>query len=302
MNNLLVLGTGQSLNVYKDILKEKIVSENIKVMAYSNSIEFCIKELEILPDYWFFIDPTSANALDWFNSNYSEIDKANLTLLLPECLENFDEMWKYWGSSGINNRIEYDYWIHSSLSTAIKKINNKISVPLTTIKHINLYKDSKNSIDYQGLDLDGKDAKHRFKYDRVVCGSGKVPPEAEQSFTDKKAWRNVQEYINDNHVYGNRQYGMQNMAESKLTSVVLPMVNYLSVKNLYLLGFDGIGCRWDEPDNHHGIWDCAQFDRYYLPKWLEWKKYHNMNISSVVEDKYTQLNEFIPYIELEKIF
>ena len=301
MEKLLILGTGQSLNVYKDILKEKIVSDNIKVMAYSNSIEFCIKELEILPDYWFFIDPTSANALEYFDKNYSENNKANLTILFPECLSSYESMWEFWGSSGINEKTNYDKWL--PLVNSVKnKVKNMYFVPLTTIKHINLYKNSENSIDYQGLDLDNDDAEYRFKYDRVVCGSGKVPPEAEQSFTDKKAWRNVQEYINDNRVYGKRQYGMQNMAESKLTSVVLPMASYLSIKNLYILGFDGIGCRWDEPNNYHGIWDCAQFDRYYLPKWLEWKKYHGMNISSVVEDEHTQLNEFIPYIELEKIF
>jgi|TARA_R110000824_G_scaffold111106_4_gene259380 hypothetical protein len=301
MENLLVLGTGESLKVYKDILKEKIKSDNIKVMAYSNSIEFCINELEILPDYWFFIDPTSTTALRYLNKNYSEDNKANLTILLPECMGSYESMWKYWGSSGINDLNSYNSWI-TVLDSVKPKVKKFQKVPTTTIKHINLYKNSEDSIDYQNLDLDNDDAEYRFKYDRIVCGSGKVPPEAEESFSDNMAWLNIQEYINDNVVGGRRQYGMQNMAESKLTSVVLPMCSYLSVKNLYLLGFDGIGSRWDEPNNYHGIWDCAQFDRYYLPKWLEWKKYHNMNILSVVEDKHTQLNKFIPYTQLEEIF
>ena len=117
-------------------------------------------------------------------------------------------------------------------------------------------------------------------------------PSLEDRFNKKGIWIGTVPYTGDSAED-------RNALETKLTGLVLPLAYLLGYTELKVLGFDCIGGRFYDPIE--GV-PQAPFKKeqlkYLLENlqiWNSWKDYHNIDIISVVEDKYTINNQVLKY-------
>tara|TARA_R110000824_G_scaffold111106_3_gene259378 strand:+ start:2519 stop:3469 length:951 start_codon:yes stop_codon:yes gene_type:complete len=310
MDKLLLVGTGSSVFHNKDILKKysEAKGRGVKILCYSNSVEMFLEE-GIDFDYWFFIDPTSAfKAIKFINENFSQENKAPFTLISPYGklgMPTDDDRKQFFGVNDIDDCYElhgyktYDDFIEEVNNLAKYKIKKTIEIPFITQKFIHNTKDHS----LRRFDLDNKDAKVRFKNDlnKSVMGSAEVGTQGMEIIKDYHKNNKVKEafiyrYINQPNVYG-----MMNMCENKLTMCALPVSQFLGAKNLYILGFDGQGGRWDNLDDDAGVSEDSVLNEYYLARWKKWKRYSGMQIYSSAQEEYTNLNNILTYRRLDKL-
>tara|TARA_R100000315_G_C5233518_1_gene144596 strand:- start:2076 stop:3032 length:957 start_codon:yes stop_codon:yes gene_type:complete len=311
MDKLLLVGTGSSVFHNKDLLKEYFKpgrDRDVKLLAYSNSIEMFLEE-DISFDYWFFIDPTSAfKAVDMINEKFSKENKAPFTFITPygdEAMPTKNIEMQFFGGNNPDYSKDgyktYDDFIKETKELSKYKIEKTIEIPMTTQKFI--YNNVGHPL--RRFDLDREDAYLRFKNElnKVIMGSGEVGNRGMEIILEYHQNHNVENdfvlrYINN---FKNPSFGMMNMCENKLTMCALPVSQFLNTKNVYVLGFDGKGGRWDDLDDDCGVLEDSVLNGYYLNKWMNWEEYSKMKIYSVTQDEYTDNNVFLPYVELDKL-
>jgi hypothetical protein len=124
-------------------------------------------------------------------------------------------------------------------------------------------------------------------------------PSPNERFSEEKITMGTVEYTGD--ASENR-----NAVETKLTSLIFPLSHYLGYKKVYVLGFDTIGGRFYE--KIEGVpsdpWPKNQLPYLIenMDMWVKWKQYHNMDLISVVEDKFTINNRALEYKDINTIY
>ena len=127
--------------------------------------------------------------------------------------------------------------------------------------------------------------------------------------TTKEKFPTLEErFSKENIWFGTTPYGgdaseARSSAETKLTSLVFPLAHYLGLDTVKVLGFDCIGGRFYDPID--GV-PQSPFSSREIPMlienmdiWESWKHKHNLELISVVEDKYTVNNKAIKYEKLK---
>ncbi len=288
--NLWVMGTGESCLRYKEQVK-KLKGKNVLGLhrAYPHTIE----HFGFAPRFWTWFDPGAAiYGLDTLTKHLEQgLNPNSIQIILPDFLHTYSrhEYLKHSGGSGPWSEAD-KYW-----KTYIKKLENLIkkgikasSYPATSSKEI-----SENKDEYPELVDNFLDPKIRFGHEKMIIGTG-------LSF--------------DN--YFKRPGTHWDCLENKLTSLMLPMAQRMGIKNVFIIGFDGVGGRFHNPPNlikdsgyesmveHGGINPndsknkaCASYHNLsYLKHWNDWTEHTGMKIWSVVESEHCKTNEFIDYI------
>ena len=88
--------------------------------------------------------------------------------------------------------------------------------------------------------------------------------------------------------------------ENKVSICMFPLAHYMSAKNVYVLGFDNSGFGIDRHIEVHGHGQLTTVLQK-MKCWVDWKKYHNMNIYSVVEDEHSPNNSVLPYKNFKEL-
>jgi len=104
---------------------------------------------------------------------------------------------------------------------------------------------------------------NRFNYDKVIFG------------TD---------------LYENDWY----MRENKLSFIALPILQYMGVKKVFVMGFDGLWGRFYDAN-----WKTKKFmgEYKFLDRWTKWQKHTGMEIFSVTD---CAINNHMKYISFEQ--
>ena len=176
-------------------------------------------------------------------------------------------------------------------------MNCKI-VPTTTLKNIKLYPENEINKPFLNKDLDNLNWIERFRYpDRIVLGS-LLGTWRERNISPQHR------YVKDGHNY----------AENKLTSVALPIMQYLQFEEIFLVGWDGKGWRWfdDEkfrkshpylkPSYGLGISSDRMFTYENLSYWVRWGKIVGYEIKSLMTDEETIINKWVDHTSFEDLF
>jgi len=298
MRNLLLVGTGESTLKKWNDLERLSKDPNIEIMCYSNSMELFLKR-GIEPDYWFFVDPTSAlDTLKLINDTYTEHKKLKTKLMTvhhEKGIHIYDTktLNKYFAGDRVRLPLEYWKSFWDELRLAHARIESIENLNFTSIKSIN-----QNPDEFPELASLGKNSRQpqlRFKNEQkiIIFGNAGYPPGAESRMRAFYARGLVRPYINK------PKYGFMHMTENKMTMVALPACAHLGAENVYVVGFDGKGGRWDDPKNSAGVAEDSSLQEFYLKEWLSWKSFTNMNLYSVVEDEYTILNNYLDYVPLK---
>lgn len=123
-------------------------------------------------------------------------------------------------------------------------------------------------------------------------------PSLHERFNSEYIWLGTIPYIGDSSED-------RNAVETKLTYLVFPLAHYLGFNKINVLGFDCIGGRFY--DKIEGV-PQDPWKQYQLPYlienlkiWKDWQDLHRMEITSVVEDRYTINNQVLEYKSIEEI-
>jgi len=207
----------------------------------------------ILPEYYGFLDPFCA-------TNYLRMADSKATQICvfhPMHSSDYSTMLEYIGTPDIYNvnTVRFRQYIET-LPTC-----NPNFFPTTTVQKLNKEEDA------LAKELDGAQAGRRFR-DRVIIGSNPNPLGVafKQRFMD--------------------------LEENRLTMAILPLVYHLGYKTIYLLGFDGRGGRFHKKNVPLKDIHKKSYDRY-LPRWLEWKKYHGMDIYLATPPELSYLSKYL---------
>ena len=90
-----------------------------------------------------------------------------------------------------------------------------------------------------------------------------------------------------------RRIKYMNYYENKMTMCVLPLCAALKVETVYLVGFDGGGSRHHGHGKNLGKKQRKTYEAF-LPKWIEWKKYHGMELKTLNSGDESILTDFLP--------
>ena len=292
--NLWVMGPGPSSLEYKKHIK-KLNGKN--VLALHRVYPHTIDHFSIVPKYWTWFDPGAA--IYGLETLSKHIDRgANpkaIQIILPDflCSQTRQEYLKHSGGSGPWSEADKHWNIYlRKVSTLVEKGVEVNIIPATSTKEI-----SENKERYADLIDNFLDPKTRFEHEKMIVGTG-------LSFES----------------YFKRPGTHWDCLENKLTSLMLPIAHKMRAKNVFIVGFDGIGGRFHNPSNlakdssyeskivHGGINPndgkkkaCASYHNLsYLKHWNDWTEYTGMKIWSVVEDKFCETNQFTNYMPIEE--
>jgi hypothetical protein len=262
MEDLIVVSTGSSILKYKTQLKEW--SKEYDILAWSFAFEF-LYGIYTIPKYFSFIDPHSAIC------SLKKVTPKTQVLVFDQIVNrSYARQQEYIGTSQMMDK----NWSDDKKEKVYKQYldslnsNNLTIIPCTTIKKLRKAGSK--------LDWDNKDAHLRFK-DKVVMGmadrGGKI----------------------DVHT----QY--MNLYENKLTMCVLPLCAFLKYKNIHLLGFDGKGGRFFNPNQQNGLSDMIRTYSAYMSYWTDtWASTHNMNIFTINNENESILTDVLPLSPLRE--
>lgn len=174
------------------------------------------------------------------------------------------------------------------------------STMTTTYETFRKYHGTSRITPYWGeyITLIGRLVEKGYKVYEVPCNTPKAQP-----ISDDKRFNN--EVIIGSVPYVSDASEARNAKETKLTSLVFPLAYYLGAKQVYTLGFDGIGGRFY--DKIEGVpqdpWPSN--DLPYLEDnlliWKNWRTLHDMDLISVVEDKLTINNKILEHQTIESV-
>ena len=85
--------------------------------------------------------------------------------------------------------------------------------------------------------------------------------------------------------------------KDKLSLHILPLIIYLKIKNVYIMGFDNKGNNWNDTKRSPKDFNKVYL-KYHLPNLIDKIKKNNINIYNLIESKNTELH---PYIQFKNI-
>ena len=87
--------------------------------------------------------------------------------------------------------------------------------------------------------------------------------------------------------------------KDKLTLHIISLINFLNIKNTYIMGFDNKGNDWNNTKRSPKDFNKDHL-KYYLPNLLEEIKKNNINLYNLIEDKNTELHPYIKYKNIKE--
>lgn len=296
--DLYVFGTGESLLHYKKEIKS-LSSKN--TMAFQRFFPLGYKYIGLVPKYWTWLDPYSATeGLEFLldlEETHPEYDKfKNIEILVPHfVVDNYAYFRMYMGTTPLKGQ-RWDHYMDSL--KAVQQKGFKIKVILsTTTKYIKLNPHDEPQL--IGKDWLNSDPSFRFASKKCIFGT--VEYDSEIVFQERYKW------------------GLEN----KLTSAIYPLAHYLKATRVYTAGFDFFGKRMHDHDEDyalpHGLDEAGntrippagqqaassdsgkQIALNLVQKWKDWRHCHNMDFFSLVEDKYTLLNQIVEYKPFKEV-
>ena len=297
---LIVMSSGGNLVRYKEQLKKLKDNDDFEVLCFSHSFSFCVNELGFYPDYFTVLDPWPF-MLPWALERLTKVTekiKTKVIVLDPLHTKHSYKQYINWYGTTPLGRPETPGGNHGGFDRLHKLVNkleksDKVEVmklPCFTLKHIYenklLYPMFKTNGGF--LDLVGNNFENRFDVDEVIIKNQLNPT----------------------------------LNEDKLTSYILPVLQKLGKKEVYLIGWDCMGGRYLSkkdiyasyrypekatadaaktdfflsPNANRGLEEAKETIRRFLPRWNQYVKCTNL-----VEDKYTYLNKFIDYKPIEEV-
>jgi hypothetical protein len=111
--------------------------------------------------------------------------------------------------------------------------------------------------------------------------------------------------INKNHPkYKNKFliYSCGRHIKDKLTLHILPLILFLNIKNVYIMGFDCKGSNWNSNSKRYitGKFDKNQL-KLTLPPLVKEIKKNNINLFNLIEAKNTELHPYIQYKNIKEL-
>jgi len=90
---------------------------------------------------------------------------------------------------------------------------------------------------------------------------------------------------------------------NKFTLHILPLILFLNIKNVYIMGFDCIGTNWNSKSKRIGglIRFCKSQYKLKLPKFIKELKRNNINLFNLVKPKNTELYPYINYKNIKEL-
>lgn len=274
MTKYIAIGTGYPV---KDLAAEihQMKREGWKVMAFQESFPHCLA-LGIAPQYWTWSDPNAAiPGLEVLLRNQG--GKNMPTVIIPEYLNKPLEVCRtYIGTSPLARR-EGAWADYLSMLTAVPHT----LAAATTMKRLKTHPYSEYSL--RKLNILENDAKTRFAYHKMICGSVEFDSET---------------------VDGTRyQWGL----ESKLSSHVFPLLYYMGAREIIVCGFGMKGARFFSDDVRMPFNDHTQSgSEHKIPldiirKWMvDWKPLHQMQIATLEQPEQGYLYEVMPVAVLNE--
>jgi len=265
--NMWVIGPGPSVLKYKDQINQ-LKGKNIFV--YQNVFPSMLSYFDITPTYWTWGDPqASKKGVEYLAKN----PLSSLTTLIPNIYldylktQNIKDFAKYYQgglphpNTGIpteaaNNRNEW-YLYLENLKTIID--NNLCKTDIISTTTLPFLLKTKPLDEVKNI----MKPENRFNYKDIIYG------------TD---------------LYQNSWY----MRENKLTFNILPILNYLDVRKVFIIGFDGLWGRFYDKN-----WKTKGFvgEYKFLDRWVKWQSINGMELYSVTK---CAINKHIPYLPFEE--
>ena len=276
------VGTGASALRYKDQLQEASRRGHI-IVTYGAALMFLLKELNIEPDYCIWIDPHSTrDAFPELLKKGNQI-KTRLVIAHPMQDSSIETQKEYIGGSDATWLSEGGYTTYLDQLKELKEKMEYVEIETTTLKNINNFPTRPKNKIFVGKDLCRKDASHRFSHSIAVLGTtlrmGKLAPACDRKEEGLKYYFNP--------------------LENKLTGFALPLIHRLGFEEVYLIGWDGKGRRWNGGDKV----SPRQMKTYAnLLTWEEWEEYTGMRIYSLMNDAETIINQWCEHVFVEELF
>lgn len=265
MSKYVVIGTGYPVKEYVQELYQ-LKREGWKLLAFQESFPHCLS-LGLTPKYWTWADPNaSIPGLEVLLKNPSS--KNMPSVIIPDFLGKPMEICRtYMGTSPLARR-EGAWDDYLSMLKAV----SPTLVSATTTKRLKNHPYSEYSL--RKLDLLNGDAKTRFAYHKMICGS--VPFDSEEVSGTKYLW------------------GL----ESKLSSHVLPLLYYMGAKEVIICGFGMKGARFFSDETRMPFNDATQSNSAHtipldiIKKWMvDWLPLHQMHIATLESPEHGYLHE-----------
>ncbi len=283
MNSLWILGPGNSLSHYSELISQL---EGMDVLAYQRVFPNCYTYYGLIPRYWTGFDPNALVEGLEFLTTRSAVEKSifkNIELLLPTfCAHDYATFRRYCGTTPLGRTPHGWKNYYDLVQKTIKMGYNVNIIECYTSKNIELEEKYYNPL-FKEVDIfDLKNEYVRFMADKPIFGT--VVFDSESVLGDRYKW------------------GLEN----KLSTQALPIAYMLGHKQIYIAGFDLVGSRFYD-DNIRHPWDDNLLDQRnmqqiplnMIKKWVDWEPLHGMKIYSVVEEQYTLINQALPYKSFE---
>jgi len=100
-------------------------------------------------------------------------------------------------------------------------------------------------------------------------------------------------------------YSCGKYIKDKLSLHVLPLILFLKIKNVYILGFDCKGSNWNNPNGAKRLITYADFKisqlRDTIPPLMKKIKNKNINLYNLIQNKKTALHPYIDYKDIKQL-
>ena len=287
---LWAIGPGESTLHYKKSL-EQLSGSEAQTLAFQSVFPWGYKFYDIIPTYWTWLDPNAAiEGLEFLDHlvdtapNYDALQKMHI--LIPHFLADTYETFRLF--SGTSALKETKWNTYQRLIEDVARKGFRVDIlEATTVKYLQTVRGPYAATE----DYCDKNFNQRFTGNfSLVCGTAAFDSET----------------VYDMHY----KWGLEN----KVSSAIFPIAQYLGTKELYIMGFDFVGKRFydygTDPENwaaqtgqqnyvagRHAAANTEQLAVAlgYVQKWIDTTELHQMEIYSVIEDKYTLINSVVPY-------
>lgn len=261
--NIWLLGPGSSLFYNKKEIKKL---KNRTTIGFQKFFPNCVEHFDFYPKFWSFFDiSTSINGLKYIIDTWKTKGiKLDMTIVGTHfhLEDDLKNIVKYGNPQRMVGRKKT-----IPFSEYRDKIEYILDNDLVKIQTFNTM--TRKQIGIDKLKILPISDKGRFCGEYVYCGCNPVDCTSREQ-------------------------------ENKLTYFMLPLLHRMNFKNVYIAGFDGKGGRFYNLKNRIPPHRATFF---FLHQWNnKWKKYTNMNLYSVIEDKYTTINKHIKYINFDKAY
>jgi hypothetical protein len=96
-------------------------------------------------------------------------------------------------------------------------------------------------------------------------------------------------------------YSCGKYIKDKLSLHVLPLIIFLKIKNVYIMGFDCRGGRWNRSDSRLSSGCKKNQLNYTLPPLIKEIKNNKLNVYNLIKNKNTELHPYIEYKNIKEL-